>query len=92
MRLSLSIASRLRIPAMDTFPPSQSERCSLFVCHCLQVSEERLIEALATCPIRTLSDIRQHTGAGDGCTACHRRLKELLETQNYSSVPICSAR
>lgn len=72
-------------------PPTA--RCSLVVCHCLQVSEDQLLEALANCEIRTLGDLRRHTGAGDGCTACHRRLKDYLESQNYaSSSPICSAR
>jgi bacterioferritin-associated ferredoxin len=83
----------MKAPAMDTTSPA-SERCPLLVCHCLGVSEDQLREVLATCDIRTLHDIRRHTGAGDGCTACHRRLKDYLETQNYASSPSpsCSAR
>ena len=63
------------------------------VCHCLQVTEAELVEALATCPIRTLKDIQQHTAAGGGCTACHRLLKTYLEREDYSSSsPICSVK
>jgi bacterioferritin-associated ferredoxin len=49
------------------------------VCLCLQVTEEMLLEALAVLDLRTLQEVRQHTGAGDGCTACHRRLGGYLE-------------
>ncbi len=70
-----------------------TDRCSLVVCRCLQVSEDQVLEALATRDIRTVKDIRRHTGAGDGCTACHQRLAEYLRSAGYSaSAPICSAR
>jgi bacterioferritin-associated ferredoxin len=49
------------------------------VCHCLQVSEEMLLEALHTFDLRNLQEVREHTGAGDGCTACHRQLRAYLE-------------
>ena len=29
--------------------------------------------------LRTVKDVRQHTGAGDGCTACHRTIRQYLE-------------
>jgi bacterioferritin-associated ferredoxin len=29
--------------------------------------------------LRTVRDVRQITGAGDGCTCCHAKLKEYLE-------------
>ena len=50
-----------------------------FVCRCLQVTESQLIEVLNRLPVRTVKDIRQFTGAGDGCTACHSRLQQLIE-------------
>jgi bacterioferritin-associated ferredoxin len=43
------------------------------------VTEEVLVEAFATQNVRTLKDLRRHTGAGDGCMACHHRLKAYLE-------------
>ncbi len=57
-----------------------SADCGLrYVCRCLRVTEETLTQAFATQDIHTLRDIRRHTGAGDGCMACHRRLKSFLE-------------
>jgi bacterioferritin-associated ferredoxin len=54
--------------------------CGLrYVCRCLRVTEEVIANAFATQDIRTLKDIRRHTGAGDGCMACHRRLSAYLE-------------
>jgi bacterioferritin-associated ferredoxin len=63
------------------------------ICRCLQVTEETLLDALSRTEIRTVKELRVHTGAGDGCTACHRLLQKYLEQQNYpSSSPICSVR
>jgi bacterioferritin-associated ferredoxin len=54
------------------------------VCHCLRVTEDVILEALALFDLRTLSDLRHHTGAGDGCTACHQRLRGYLERGKVS--------
>ncbi len=72
------------------------------VCRCLGVTEAVLVEALVTLEIRTLQDLRRETGAGDGCTACHRLLRRYLEARAYSpsslssssssAAPICSVR
>jgi bacterioferritin-associated ferredoxin len=48
------------------------------VCHCLGVSEAEIVTAIQTQEIRTVTDIRRHTGAGDGCTACHNVLRRYL--------------
>ncbi len=67
---------------MDSSSRSDTCRadCSLrYVCRCLQVTEDILATAFASGDIRTLRDIRRHTGAGDGCMACHRRLASYLE-------------
>lgn len=61
-----------------------SEACSAdcglrYVCRCLRVTEDVLVKAFATQDIQTLRDIRRHTGAGDGCMACHRRLASYLD-------------
>jgi bacterioferritin-associated ferredoxin len=57
------------------------EGCSgRVVCHCLQITEDVIRAAARTFELRTIKDVRQHTGAGDGCTACHRRLRQLLES------------
>jgi bacterioferritin-associated ferredoxin len=63
------------------------------VCHCLRITEDQLVTAVTTLELRTVPDVRRHTGAGDGCTACHRKIQSYLDA--YSSAPppdICSAR
>jgi bacterioferritin-associated ferredoxin len=67
------------------------------VCHCLRVSEADLRQALVTFDLRTIKDVRRHTGAGDGCTGCHRRLATYIEeyaqcASSSSDEPICSVR
>jgi bacterioferritin-associated ferredoxin len=54
------------------------------VCRCLQVTEEQVVFAITTLEVRNLRELRQTTGAGDGCTACHRKLKALLQEHVYS--------
>ena len=48
-----------------------------YVCHCLHVTEEMVIEAIAA-GATTIVELRRNTLAGEGCTACHRRLREYL--------------
>jgi bacterioferritin-associated ferredoxin len=57
------------------------------ICHCLQVTEDMLRGALATLELRSLRDLREATGAGDGCTACHRRLRQILD-ESRASCPV----
>jgi NifU-like protein len=49
------------------------------LCHCLGVTEETILNALSVFELRTVKEVRQHTGAGEGCTACHRQLRHLLQ-------------
>jgi bacterioferritin-associated ferredoxin len=49
------------------------------VCRCLRITEADLLRAMGDAPIRTLKELRLHTGAGDGCTACHHLLVRYLE-------------
>jgi bacterioferritin-associated ferredoxin len=65
------------------------------VCRCLQVTEDDVVAAITTLELRTVKEVRQATGAGDGCTACHHALRQLIEqraTQSSSGVPICSVK
>ena len=61
------------------------------VCRCLQVTEEVLLETLTAFELRTVTEVRQHTGAGDGCTACHRLLRQYLERHRKAEAQSASA-
>lgn len=67
---------------MADFPRCDGTQCAgcpgLYVCHCLKVTEEMVIEAVAI-GADSVAELRQLTGAGDGCTACHRRLNDLID-------------
>ncbi|MFN4258290.1 MAG: (2Fe-2S)-binding protein [Gemmataceae bacterium] len=65
-------------------------RTQRLVCHCLQVTEEMVVETLTTLGIRSVEELREVTGAGAGCTACQRRLRKYIDEYAYS--PICSAK
>jgi bacterioferritin-associated ferredoxin len=55
------------------------EDCSdKVVCRCLQVTETQVIRMIERLELRTVHDLSQYTGAGDGCTCCHAKLKEYL--------------
>jgi bacterioferritin-associated ferredoxin len=49
------------------------------VCRCLKVAEETIVDAIVTLGLRTVKQLTVATGAGDGCTCCHRELHELIE-------------
>jgi bacterioferritin-associated ferredoxin len=82
--------------------PNNSATCSgcsgRLVCPCLGVTEEELLSALEREEVQTVKDIRRETGAGDGCTACHKLLRGYLERRaaqsppSSSAEPICSVR
>jgi len=60
--------------------PAACEACpGRVVCRCLQVTEEVVVDAINRLGLRTVSEIRNHTGAGDGCTCCHRKLLQYVE-------------
>jgi bacterioferritin-associated ferredoxin len=42
------------------------------------VTEEVVVTAIVELGLRTVREVRTATGAGGGCTCCHRELRELL--------------
>lgn len=48
------------------------------ICHCLQVKESQIVDAIAVTGAENVREVSRHTGAGSGCTACHCRIRELL--------------
>ena len=61
-----------------------------YLCHCLGVTEEAVLDALATGSVRNVRDLRSATGAGDGCMACHGRLRQYIERHSLNMVAIAS--
>lgn len=60
---------------------------SHYVCRCLGIAEHDLIEAIVNLELRTVREIRSRTGAGDGCLACHKKLKGYLEKYGPKTMP-----
>lgn len=48
------------------------------VCRCLQVRESQLQDCATIYGMTTLQEVRQHCGAGGGCNACHRKIRDFL--------------
>ncbi|HEY2251042.1 MAG TPA: (2Fe-2S)-binding protein [Planctomycetaceae bacterium] len=75
----------MQILAQTHSPADCSET---IVCHCLEISESTVADAIAVCGLSTVREICRETGAGSGCTACHSRLKALLHKTNQTA-PVC---
>jgi bacterioferritin-associated ferredoxin len=67
------------IPPMDCGFSSCTDCSAKVLCHCLQVTETAVVDAISALDLRTLRDVRRHTGAGEGCTCCHERIRIVLE-------------
>jgi bacterioferritin-associated ferredoxin len=52
------------------------------VCRCLKVTEDTIVTAITTLGLRTVREVRVETGAGDGCTCCHKQIRALLEAHS----------
>jgi bacterioferritin-associated ferredoxin len=61
-------------------------RRDAYVCVCMRITHADLLHAVAGDEVRTLADLRQQTGAGDGCMACHRRLRCYLAPRTAEAV------
>ena len=58
---------------------SDQDQCSdRLVCRCLRVTEATIVDAVGRFGLCTLAEVRSCTGAGDGCTACHKLICRLL--------------
>ncbi|GIW78963.1 MAG: hypothetical protein KatS3mg105_0770 [Gemmatales bacterium] len=63
---------------ISRYDPDNCATCPVhYFCHCLKVTEARVLEALESG--LTVEQIKRETGAGEGCTACHRKLVALFE-------------
>jgi bacterioferritin-associated ferredoxin len=55
------------------------------LCRCLRISESSLADAVQRCPLANLQDVARETGAGSGCTACHRLIRRFLAEQRSAT-------
>jgi len=68
------------------------------ICQCLQVSESEVRTAVDAGVVQCLRTAIAGTGAGSGCTACHRRLENFVRqiqqehAQSSEPSPIREAR
>jgi bacterioferritin-associated ferredoxin len=106
MRLGLNINTRScsneRTPRQDWCFMEQCcrpGRCPAdsepIACRCLGVTEATVVGAIVALGLSSVREVREQTGAGDGCTCCHGRLRQLLREHAYSSssaAPICSVK
>jgi bacterioferritin-associated ferredoxin len=56
------------------------------VCRCLKVTESEIITAIRALELVTVKEVRNATGAGEGCTCCHRELQQYLKVYTPRSV------
>lgn len=64
------------------------------ICHCLKVTQAEVESAIVTSDEPSLRCVMRMTGAGTGCTACHRTIRSLIRTQcpPAASSPTCVSR
>lgn len=55
------------------------------VCRCLNFTEIEVIEITRIKKIGCLSELRLESDVGSGCTACHRKLKQIITEHGYKS-------
>ena len=51
------------------------------ICHCLKVTQAEVESAIVSSDEPSLRCVMRMTGAGTGCTACHRAIRGLIQAQ-----------
>ncbi len=80
------LSATVSTPPLRTFQETDG-----YVCACLRITEQQLLDTLAGTPGCSLRDLRRTIGAGDGCTACHEVLREYLDADRQPSCPALSS-
>ena len=76
-------------------PMHENSFCSEdVICHCLKVTQAEVESAIVISDDPSLRCVMRMTGAGTGCTACHRAIRGLIQAQcpAASSSPTCVMR
>ncbi|REJ89289.1 MAG: (2Fe-2S)-binding protein [Planctomycetota bacterium] len=61
-----------------TLPVQEAERIDRLICHCFQVVESTIRQAIDAQGADSLNDVLDQTCAGRGCNACHLRIRRML--------------
>jgi NAD(P)H-nitrite reductase large subunit len=56
------------------------------VCRCLQVTADEVVEAIEQHDLQSVREVVRCTGAGSGCNACHRLIRQYLAQQRAVAV------
>src|SRR5271156_4571112 len=78
LRVSSSSGFQLDRQGMATGTLSVDTADDVVVCHCLGITKSEIRAALEDGTAECLRTVMQQTGAGTGCTACHRTIQRLL--------------
>jgi bacterioferritin-associated ferredoxin len=73
MGKELTMTGSVELPVL-----SSDSTADPIVCHCFQVRESRIREAIQTLGLQSVRDIKFCLEAGDACMACHRKLNAIL--------------
>ena len=67
--------------------PAYADFCTdTIICHCLRVTESTVVDAIDMGRLQTIREVVRETRAGEGCTACHGRIRCLLRAQTIMAV------
>ena len=84
MMLAIETQSQLpSSPKIDSITPMsvvESSRDKM-VCYCYGLRESDIVQSMQLHGCQELSAIMTCSGAGTGCTACHRRIQDVIDQQ-----------
>ena len=64
--------------SLTSSPTADNYLADPVVCHCLNVRASQIARTIEATGARSLCELACSTGAGTGCTACHRRLRQFF--------------
>ncbi|MCE9605565.1 MAG: (2Fe-2S)-binding protein [Planctomycetia bacterium] len=78
-----SLVFEVFAPAPLVGPVSEADPV---ICRCLQVRESAVVEAVEVSGCQSLCQLACSTGAGSGCTACHRKLRQYFADRRHAAL------
>ena len=86
MRLSLSL-----LPGPANMHTETEADC--IICECLKITRFEVESAIVTSDSPSVRSVLNLTGAGSGCTSCHRAIRKMIADQcPFASSPTCVMR